>query len=148
MSNIRFTYLRDKRRNPHSCVAVRVDRDRGVVSYQLMTCHSADVFQKSIARLGARERLLLKPITVEVPDLALASAHEISKAIMTHIANSHASVESAGSTDVGSRLVSTLKSILGGTTDTAAPKSQQNCAVARRAKNSARNWLKTHSSGT
>lgn len=141
MSNVRFTYLRDKNRNPHSCVAVRVDRDRGVVSYQIMTCHSADVFQKSIARLGARERLLSKPITVHVDGLALASAHQISKAIMTHIANSDTGTETSNFSDVGVRLVSALKSILG-TSEKPEVKHQASYTIAKKAKMSAKRWLK------
>lgn len=139
MSNIRFTYLRDKNRNPHSCLAVRVDRDRGVISYQIMTCHTADTFRKDIARLGARERLMSKPITINAPGLALASSHEISKAIMHHIANSQ-TTKNVNLEQHNSTFFSAIKSMLNisdeGLTD------QQTYSVPKRARESARAWLK------
>jgi hypothetical protein len=111
-----------------------------------MTCHSADVFQKSIARLGARERLLSRPITVHVDGLALASAHQISKAIMTHIANSDTYNESSGLQAVGVGIFSALKSILGNNEKPTA-KHQAPHTIAKKAKMSAKQWLKSsHSS--
>jgi hypothetical protein len=139
MSNVRFTYLRDKNRNPHSCLAVRVERDRGVVSYQLMTCHSADVFRKNIARLGAKERLLSKPITIEVPGLALASSHEISKAVMQHIASAKPSAEQPES--AGANIFAAIKGIFS-LPETQSKSDRHN--VPKRARESAKTWLKNN----
>lgn len=141
MSNIRFTYLRDKNRNPHSCLAVRVDRNRGTVSYQLMTCHSSDTFRKDIARVGAKERLLSKPITIEVPGLALASSHEISAAIMSHIADAQAAKQNVLG-DVGATFFSAIKSMLVLNEEDFKPTNSH--SVPKRARESARKWLKNN----
>lgn len=141
MSNVRFTYLRDKNRNPHSCLAVRVDRDRGKVSYQLMTCHSADSFRKDIARLGAKERLLSRPITIDVPGLALASSHEISKAIMRHIATAQ-TAKPNNSTESNSTFFSAIKNMLSMSEELV---SDPVHTVPKRARESAKAWLKKHS---
>jgi len=120
-------------------LAVRVERDRGVVSYQMMTCHSADAFRKSIARLGAKERLMSKPITIEVADLPVASSHEISKAIMRHIADAKPCIQTADNS--GNNILSAIKSIF-----SLAEKHEgglcHSHTIPKRARDSARMWLR------
>lgn len=90
-SKIRYFYLRDSKRVPHSCIAVRLDRDTNTIQYQLSTMSSKEnkhgkaiTFNKQMARFITCQRLDKHPINMKL-SFAQANAHEITRLIMDHI---------------------------------------------------------------
>lgn len=92
MSTPRYMYLTVSGRRV-GCLAVNMDRARGVVSYRTSVLHKNDVFSKEKARVIASGRLAVAPVEVSVP--YTASSHEISTAVMLHLSRCESTPSSA-----------------------------------------------------
>jgi hypothetical protein len=82
MGTVRFMYLRDERRKPVACVAMR--RDGNNVLYQLSTAHPKDQFDKKLARTIAVGRLEDDPVVLNFEE-ELTSGHLISSHVMQDV---------------------------------------------------------------
>lgn len=96
-SHIRYLYLRDSKKNPHSCVVVQLDREDNVINYQVSTLSSKEghyrnvygdfvrtPFVKMKARYIACQRLTKRPYQIRT-NLNGLSGHEITRLIMEDI---------------------------------------------------------------
>lgn len=95
-SHTRYTYLRNNDRSPHSCVAVRLNRNNNIILYQVASLNkNEDSFIKIRARFIACQRLNKKPFEIR-SNLFGLSAHDITKLIMTDIVsrNNHSVFDS------------------------------------------------------
>lgn len=95
-SHIRYLYLRDNKRNPHSCVAVQLDRENNMINYQVSTLSSQDGYYKNLmtfvktpfvkmtARYITCRRLAKRPFQI-LTNLKNMSGHEVTRLIMEDI---------------------------------------------------------------
>jgi hypothetical protein len=94
MRTVQFMYLRDARRNPIGCVAMR--RDGNNVLYQLSTSHPKDRFDKQLARKIAVGRLEDDPVVLNFEEIT--SRHIIFSHVMQDVldnSTAHRAVNSA-----------------------------------------------------
>lgn len=80
MNNVRIMFLRDHNWHPVGCLAIKLDRSKGRVEYQVSVLNPQDRFNRAVGRQLAIGRLIENPLTVKVGKDA--SMHDISKAVL------------------------------------------------------------------
>lgn len=99
---MRYSYLRDHstvNRQCVGCLAVEIDRVKQEIRYALSVCAPSDNFNPARAKEIAGGRMKKKPtiLSVEVPK----KAHQITRLIMEHIAETHGLVSKEKRTEQG-----------------------------------------------
>jgi len=89
MSN-RIMFLRDANYFPIGCLAINLDRKNRQLKYQYSVLHPSDYFDRKTARHLALGRMLDCPITIPMDRTKEVNMHDISNAVMTHLAASNA----------------------------------------------------------
>ena len=84
MNNVRYLYLRDTSGNPHSVIAMHVDREAKALSFQISTANKSERFDKEIGRDLAYGRLLADSHVITI-EHANANAHELNSYVMNCI---------------------------------------------------------------
>lgn len=83
MSSIRFVYLRDKRDQPISCIAVSYDKEDKKISFAISTLNPKDKFNKKLGREVAEGRLIKTPYTIVLTkESSEITAHYITRCIL------------------------------------------------------------------
>lgn len=86
--NFRLMFLRDAADRPVGCCAIEIKRGARKLNYQLSVLNPTDQFKRELSRTIALGRLVERPISLPLNrDFTM---HDISKQVMTHIANSDA----------------------------------------------------------
>ena len=82
-------YLRDNKRQPVGCIVLALNASKTKIRYQMSVLNPADRFDRSMARVIAKGRLLECPLTITL-DEPLDSMHEISERVMISIVDNFA----------------------------------------------------------
>ena len=77
-------YLRDNKRQPVGCIVLALNASKTKIRYQMSVLNPADRFDRSMARVIAKGRLLECPLTITL-DEPLETMHEISGRVMLDI---------------------------------------------------------------
>lgn len=88
--NKRIMFLRDNQYRPVGCLAINVDRKNHQLNYQFSVLNPADAFDRKTARVLALGRLLDSPISLPLGRGKAVNMHDVSHAVMTHLAQSNA----------------------------------------------------------
>lgn len=77
-------YLRDNKNQPVGCIVLALNASKTKIRYQMSVLNSADRFDRSMARVIAKGRLLENPLTITMDEL-LDSMHKITERVMLDI---------------------------------------------------------------
>ncbi len=94
----RFQYLRNRDGQPVGCVAIKTSvGDFGLqVEYQVSVLNPVDRFDRTLARSIAVERLKKRPTVIQKMLGVNATMHQITSAVMTHLAKTPLEQKVAG----------------------------------------------------
>jgi len=83
MNSIRVMFLRDHRQQPQGCLAIKLDDERHVASYQVSVLHPSDRFNRPLARQLAKGRLVEAPLEVNIS--SAMGMHEITATVLYNL---------------------------------------------------------------
>jgi hypothetical protein len=81
--DFRIMYLRNNKKQPIGCLAVKLDRAKGLAFYNFSIQNPIDDFDRSIGRQLALGRMVESPLSVKIEKDA--NMHEVSYSIMTDL---------------------------------------------------------------
>jgi hypothetical protein len=86
-NNIRIMYLRGRHNHAVGCIALQVNKENCMITYQVSVQNPQDRFNRKLARQIAIGRLIENPLTILASDNDLAGTRNITIAVMESIAN-------------------------------------------------------------
>lgn len=83
LNNFRIMFLRDSKKQPIGCIAIKLDDKSHKAQYQISVLNPEDRFNRSVARQLAIGRMVESPLSVLIPKNP--TMHEITEEVMLAI---------------------------------------------------------------